>query len=193
MPSQGDAMFRKMLVVAMVVPALLAPDAWGQEEHPAAEHAMPGAHSPHEHEMHAEHADEGMSMEEEFPQSENFLVWIIGALGWRYAFLLPVSALLSFALTALLVIAGKGRTTGPALAFIVAIPFLIGLFGMFDGLMASFMVIAHSTAAPKPSVYAQGMSMSIVTPLLGMLLMVPSYLLATAGLTIRALKNDPKP
>lgn len=120
-------------------------------------------------------------------------MWLIGALGWRYVLLLPASALLSFVLTAVLVIAGKGRTTGSAMAFIVAAPFLIGLFGMFDGLLASFMVMSTSTGVPKASQVAMGISTSIVAPLVGMFLMVPSYLLATAALTVRALKSDEKP
>ncbi len=79
------------------------------------------------------------------------------------------------------------------MAFIVAVPFLIGLFGMFDGIIASFLVMATSTGEPKLSQIAMGIGTSIVAPLVGMFLMIPSYLLATAGLTFRALKNDPKP
>ena len=182
-------MFRNLLAAVVVVMfAFPAGTALGQEVHPAHEHAMPGEHSG----LHGEHVDAELPMHEDMP-SENFLAWLISALGWRYVLLLPASALLSFVLTAVLVVAGKGRTTGAALAFIVAIPFLIGLFGMFDGLMASFMVIARSSVSPKPSEYAQGISMSIVTPLIGMLLMVPSYLLATVGLSVKALQSDPKP
>lgn len=186
-------MVRKVLTVIVAATlTFLVGITLGQDERPDAAHAMPGEHSAAEHGMHAEHGAMEMVMEEDAP-SENFLIWIISALGWRYVLLLPASAFLSFVLTAVLVIAGKGRTTGAALGFIVAIPFLIGIFGMLDGLMASFMVIARSSAAIKPSVYAQGMSMSIVTPLVGMLLMVPSYLLATVGLTIRAFRGDSKP
>ena len=186
-------MVRNLLAVIIAVSlTFLAGPASGQDERPAHQHEMHGEHAAAEHGMHDGQAAEVLGMEEEPTRPPSFLMWLISALGWRYVLLLPASALLTFALTAVLVIAGKGRTTGAALGFIVAIPFLIGLFGMFDGLMASFMVIAHSTVAPKPSQYAEGMSMSIVTPLVGMFLMVPSYLLATVGLFIRALKNDPK-
>ena len=157
---------------------------------PSDSHAESG-----EHAILAGHGHEnGMMVEDIAPErSQNFLIWFIGALGWKYTLLLPASALLSFLLTAALVIAGKGKTTGAALGFIVAIPFLIGILGMIDGCIASFMVIAHSSASPKPSEWAAGMSTAMVTPLTGMTLMVPSYLLATVGLTIRALKGDPKP
>lgn len=186
-------MFRYLLAVVMAVMfSFGARNTLGQDERPAVEHAMGGEHSAAEHGISGEFSDQELPMEAEM-QSESFLMWFIGALGWKYALLLPGSALLSFVLTAVLLGVGKGRTTGAALVFIVAIPFLVGLFGMFDGLMASFMVIARSTVAPKPSEYAQGMSMSISTPLLGMLLMVPSYLLATVGLSIKALRSDPQP
>ena len=183
-------MVRNLLAVILAVTlTLFAEVTLGQEEHPA-EPAMHGEHSAADHGPHGEHTDEEPPMDVDMP--ENILMWFISALGWRYMLLLPASALLSFVLTAILVVAGKGRTTGAALAFIVAIPFLIGLFGMFDGMLASFMVIARSSVAPKPSLYAEGMSMCISTPLVGMLLMVPSYLLATVGLSVRALQSDPK-
>ncbi len=188
-------MIRDTLALAIAVTFSLAVGVTrGQEEHPPGGHGMP-PHSAAEHGLHVEHGVEEMGMEEDLPPEiqQNFLMWVISSLGWRYVLLLPASTLMSFALTALLVVVGKGKTTGAALGFIVAIPFLIGLFGMFDGLMCSFMVIAASTAMPKPSILAEGISMSIVTPLIGMLLMVPSYLLATVGLAFRAMKNDPKP
>jgi hypothetical protein len=182
-------------VSALAVLVGLTSISHGQEERAAHSHdrmidLSHGNEAAHEEMDRAMEAGESFSVD---APSENFFVWFIGALGWKYALLMPASGLLSFVLTAVLVIAGKGRTTGAALVFIVAMPFMIGLFGMFDGMLASFMVIGRSTAVIKPSVYAQGMSVAISTPLLGLLLMVPSYLLATAGLTIRALKNDPKP
>src|SRR5262245_993360 len=114
-------MVRGMLaVVATVVLFLCLAPAQGQEEMPSHGSAENGSHS----------ANGPSESHEDFPiedysdaPSENFLVWFIGALGWRYSLLLPLSALMSFALTAILVIGGKGRTTGPALIFIVAIPF----------------------------------------------------------------------
>ena len=187
-------MIRNLLaVIVAVVFASLAGTTLGQEERPAVEHATDHAHahSDAEHGAHGEHMHEESPIDEDMP-SQNFLVWFVKALGWRYMLLLPASALLSFVLTAVLVVAGKGRTTGAALVFIVAIPFLIGLFGMFDGMMASFMVMASSSTSPKPSEVAVGVSTSIVTPLVGMLLMVPSYLLATVGLSIKALQRDPQ-
>ena len=79
------------------------------------------------------------------------------------------------------------------MAFLVAMPFLIGLFGMFDSLIAVYMVLSRSTVTPRYDQIAHGISISLVAPITALFLMVPSYLLATVGLTIRALKGDPKP
>jgi hypothetical protein len=160
----------------------------GQEAMPAHAHAESG-----EHGLHDGHGFE-TAMDEDYQpvRSQNFLMWLVSCLGWKYSLLLPASALASFVLTGVLVVAGKGKATGSAMAFLVAMPFLIGLFGMFDGLISSFMVIAQSTTAAKPSELAMGIGTSVVTPLIGMLFMVPSYLLATAGLFLRSLKGDSK-
>lgn len=182
-------MVRGRLVMKMVAVLFLSlAVARGQEEMPIHDHA---GHD--EHGMHDGHGHEaGMDEDYQPERSQNFLMWIISSLGWKYTLLLPASALASFVLTGVLVVAGKGKTTGAAMAFLVAMPFLIGLFGMFDGMLSSFMVIGHSSVSPKPSEIAQGVSISIVTPLVGMFLMVPSYLLATAGLFIKSLKGEPK-
>ncbi|MGI8980876.1 MAG: hypothetical protein ACR2FY_16735 [Pirellulaceae bacterium] len=142
--------------------------------------------------MHA-HLDEKPAMEEDIPRErENFLMWILSALGWRYILILPASAILSFVLVALLLAKGKGSHLGAAMGFIVAIPFLIGLCALLEHLIAGYMVLAESPSTPKYSELARGIGTSLVSPLAALFLMVPSYLLATVGLTIRALREDSK-
>ena len=51
---------------------------------------------------------------------------------------------------------------------------MVGLLGTVDGMVASFMVIARSTATPKPSVLAQGVSMALITTLVGLVLAIPA-------------------
>jgi hypothetical protein len=85
---------------------------------------------------------------------------------------------------------GKGSHVGAAMAFIVAIPFLIGLCALLDNMIAVHMLLAQSTAIPKYQTIASGISVSLVTPIVALILMVPSYLLATIGLTIRAFRGD---
>jgi hypothetical protein len=183
----------KLAVIAASVFFLYLAIARGQEAVPS--------HGSAEHGMHSERSPNKPFEYEDLPTedfadapSDNVIVWTIGALGWRYAILLPFSALASFVLTVVLVVAGKGKTMGAAMAFVVAIPFLIGLFGMFDGMLSSFMIIARTTGGfPKPSMMSEAMSMSLVTPLLGMFLMAPSYLLATGALVVKSLRGEPQP
>lgn len=46
---------------------------------------------------------------------------------------------------------------------------------------------AATTSQPKPSELAEGTSMALVAPMVGMLLMIPAYALATLGLIVRSL------
>jgi biopolymer transport protein ExbB len=51
---------------------------------------------------------------------------------------------------------------------------MFGLLGTVDGMVASFQVIAQSSAAPKPSELAEGISMALVTTLVGLWLAIPA-------------------
>ncbi|MFN0018246.1 MAG: hypothetical protein ACKVP0_08310 [Pirellulaceae bacterium] len=182
-------MIRSLVTVLIVVTfPLLAGVTLGQER--PSEHAMPSEHSEAEHGMHAGHMNEDPSVEEGLAHSDNYIVWIIRAMGWKYTFLLPVSGLLSFALTAAIVIAGKGKTAGAAIVLIVAMPALIGVFGTIEGAVNVAMVLRYDLMT---RINGEAISSCLMTTMVGMFLMIPSYLLATVGLTIRALKGDPKP
>jgi hypothetical protein len=111
------------------------------------------------------------------------------ALGPKYIVLLGLGGLLAFVLTLIVVLRGRGPMAGAALVFIVPIPFFIGLYGAVDGAIASYTIIANSVLQPKPSEIAQGFSLALATPLVGMLLMAPSYALAMFGLMARSLAD----
>jgi len=51
---------------------------------------------------------------------------------------------------------------------------MVGLLGTVDGMVASFQVIASSTTTPKPNELAQGISMALVTTLVGLWLAIPA-------------------
>lgn len=120
----------------------------------------------------------------------SYLLWLYRALGVRFAFLLPAAALLSFVLVLLVLLKGKDRTIGPCLVLIVPLPFLVGIYALFDGLVASFQVISASQLAPKPTEIYEGLAMSFVAPYLGMFLTLPGYCAAVIGLLIRTLGPD---
>src|SRR5688572_7241965 len=124
---------------------------------------------------------------EELPRQQSYLMFLINALGWRYTFLLPLAALVSVILVLVLITRGKGSSLPAALILIVPLPFLVGIMGVIDGMLASFQVIAASDTSPKPSEWAMGIAMSLMTAWVGILLSIPGFLLAVGGTFIRSL------
>lgn len=59
-------------------------------------------------------------------------------------------------------------------ALIGALAPMFGLLGTVDGMVASFMVIARSTTAPKPNQLAMGISTALITTLVGLWLAIPA-------------------
>lgn len=119
-------------------------------------------------------------------QPRSLLSWFYMALGPFYLGLLLLAGLLCFVLTLVIVTRGRGGMSSTALLFIVPIPLLIGIFGAIQGAINSFTVIAMGGATPKASEIAQGVSLSLVAPLFGMLLMLPSYGVAVLGSLFRS-------
>ncbi|HWA99758.1 MAG TPA: MotA/TolQ/ExbB proton channel family protein, partial [Pirellulales bacterium] len=62
------------------------------------------------------------------------------------------------------------------IALIGTIAPMVGLLGTVDGMVASFQVIASSTTQPKPSELAQGISMALITTLVGLWIAIPAIL-----------------
>jgi len=62
------------------------------------------------------------------------------------------------------------------LALIGTISPLFGLLGTVDGMVQSFDVIARATTAPKPAELAEGISMALVTTLVGLWLAIPAVI-----------------
>jgi hypothetical protein len=124
-------------------------------------------------------------MAEAEPVRQSILQWALHALG-PYAVLLPLAGLVSFLVALLLVWRGKGPLTGAGLILVVHVPLLVGLVAALQGTIASFAVIAMSDVAPKPAEVAEGISMALVAPLAGILLMLPSYAVAILGALLRS-------
>ncbi|HEX5442805.1 MAG TPA: MotA/TolQ/ExbB proton channel family protein [Pirellulales bacterium] len=60
------------------------------------------------------------------------------------------------------------------IALIGTISPMVGLLGTVDGMVAAFRVIAASNTQPKPSELAQGISMALITTLVGLWLAIPA-------------------
>jgi hypothetical protein len=126
------------------------------------------------------------------PVQRSFLSWMLTALGFKYAALLPLSALVGFVLTLIIVARGKGPMAAVALVFIVPVPFLIGVFAAIEGAVNAYMLIATLETAPPPSHFAAVISTVLVAPMVGMSLMAPSYILATLGSFFRSFSAGPE-
>ena len=129
---------------------------------------------------------------EDLPRQQSYLEFMFNSLGWRYTFLLPLAALVSFVLILVLALRGKGSAVPAALVLLVPLPIIVGIFGVVDGMLASFQVIAMSNTAPRPAEYAHGISMSLMTLFVGILLAVPGYVLAVCATFVRSLVGDTK-
>lgn len=60
------------------------------------------------------------------------------------------------------------------IALVGTISPMVGLLGTVDGMVAAFQVIAASSSQPKPSQLAQGISMALITTLIGLWLAIPA-------------------
>jgi biopolymer transport protein ExbB len=60
------------------------------------------------------------------------------------------------------------------IALIGTISPMVGLLGTVDGMVQSFRVIATSSTQPKPSELADGISMALVTTLIGLVIAIPA-------------------
>ena len=63
------------------------------------------------------------------------------------------------------------------IALIGTISPMVGLLGTVDGMVAAFQVIASSPTQPKPSELAEGISMALITTLVGLWLAIPAIAL----------------
>jgi hypothetical protein len=122
-------------------------------------------------------------------ESQSLVSFFIHALGHRYLVLLPLAGMVSFALTLLVLIKGKGPSMGALVVLLVLLPLTVGYYGYIDGLISSYSVIAASETMPKPSELSNGVSMSLVSMLVGFWMSLPTLVLSIAGLTVRALKG----
>jgi hypothetical protein len=120
------------------------------------------------------------------PAQQPMIPWMFQALG-LYSILLPLLAIVCFIVTLVILFRGKGPMAAASLVLVVPMPFLLGLFAALQGAIASYSVIASSATTPKPADVAVGISAALIAPMVGLLLMAPSYLVASLGSFLRSL------
>jgi biopolymer transport protein ExbB len=62
------------------------------------------------------------------------------------------------------------------ISLIASISPMVGLLGTVDGMVSSFQVIAISGTTPKASDLAEGISMALITTLVGLVLAIPAIM-----------------
>lgn len=132
-------------------------------------------------------------MPEDAPANISYLQWMYQSLGIPYAFLLPLVGLICFFLTLIIVLRGKGPMSVAALILVVHIPLLLGIFAGMQGMIASYQIAAMSQATPQPAQLAEGTSTALIAPMVGMLLVAPSYAMAAIGAIIRSFTGNADP
>ena len=136
--------------------------------------------------------DEMLAEEFAEPARQSYLMWFLSALGVKYTLLLPLAGFVAFLVVAFLLWKGKGPAMVGALLLVVPAPIFLGVMGVVEGLIAMYQVIGMSSVTPKPSEIAEGISMSLVAAMVGLVLAMPAYFLATFGLIVRSLISEPK-
>jgi hypothetical protein len=124
------------------------------------------------------------------PPQQSFLAWVLRALGYEYALLLLLAALVSLVLTLVVAIRGNGPMAGVALVLTVPVPFLIGLFVGIRYAILALNAIAVGAGPSDVSRLAEAISGALVAPLVGLVMTAPGYGVAAIGSLIWSFPNE---
>ena len=114
---------------------------------------------------------------------ETLLGWIFEAAGPLCLLILVLSGVASFIMTLAIVRKGKGPLAGSALMLAVLMPFFVGLYFAVEGSMRNLVFLSMN---PDQEFRATGLATALFVFLIGMVLMIPSYLLAVIAATLRS-------
>ena len=120
------------------------------------------------------------------PVQQSFLSWMMTSVGPVYLSILGLLGLVLFFGGLIIVLATRRPGVIAACLAFVPVPLLVGVFGMLQGMLQSYAVIAASSTAPKPSELAAGTSSALMTPLLAVAVTIPGLLVLATGLLFRA-------
>lgn len=145
--------------------------------------AHAGPESPDGERMAAE-ADQAGPVAWQPSREQSFVSFLWSALGPSYALALFGSGALLLVGSLVVALLCRPPAIVAFLAF-VPIPFLIGLFGVFEGAIASSRVIAGSCFGPKPSEVAEGISTSLATGFVGTGIVIPPLFILALALFLK--------
>jgi|GEM_PF-5949123 len=123
------------------------------------------------------------------PNDESLFGWIIEAIGLVRLIFLLVAAVVSLTLSLFALYRSKGTTAGALLLTLIPLPLVIAVLVCLNGMIAAASVIAASSTPIKPDELALGTSFAMATPLAGLSLTLPTYLIVACVMTRRALSR----
>ena len=114
---------------------------------------------------------------------ETLLGWIVEAAGPLCLLIMVLSGVASFIMTLAIVRKGTEPLAGSALILAVLMPFFVGLYFAVVGSMRNLVFLSMN---PDQEFRATGLATALFVLLIGMFLMIPSYLLAVIAATLRS-------
>jgi hypothetical protein len=97
----------------------------------------------------------GLLAQAEAPVRQSYLAWMYHSLGFFYAVVIPLAALMVFLGACLVVAMSRRPAVIAAYLVFLPLPLLIGLYGTIEGFIAVYSVIVMSPTAPKPAELAR--------------------------------------
>jgi hypothetical protein len=126
--------------------------------------------------------------DENEPVRRSIFEWLFEGIGLPYSLLLPVTALVAFVLVIILLRRAKGVELVGALLFVVPMPIFVGCIRIVYDMIEAMQVVAISDS-PKLGEVVYAATIGMATFWYGMILVLPSYLLALGGLFARAIRS----
>jgi hypothetical protein len=126
------------------------------------------------------------------PVHQSGLQWMLSVLGFDIALLL-VAAAIAFAVVLVMLHRGKGPAMVGAILLVIPLPLYFALWRALGGVVVSGSAIAVAETAPKPHEVFGGIAEMALFMRMGLMLTIPSFLLATIGLAVRALQVESAP
>lgn len=126
-------------------------------------------------------------MPNDIPPFQMNMELLYNGCGVAYLALLTMAAATSLLVSTIATLFARGHYLVVLLAISIMMPVIVGAAGVVDGLYAAYKVIAMSVVAPKPAELALGHLYSLTTLFLGLILCLPSYLIAVVGCVVKSL------
>ena len=124
------------------------------------------------------------------PQGTSFGGWMASSLSSTSALLTIISGVLIFCGALRLVMNRQRPVALAAYLVLLPLPFLIALFGIAQGMMLSFTVLASSTTMPTGAEFSGGIAASLLQIVVAMLVSAPTYFVLAYGLVFGAPPTD---